>query len=67
LRGSNKVTSLANYLNDVKRALRGETSVLDKWDDVKLGGRKLITDVKTLTRLGEEGKLDFEDDFRWRS
>jgi len=67
LRGSEEVSRLGSYLNDVKRALRGEVSALDKWDGKKIGGRKLITNLEVLTRLADEGKLDFEDEIQWRS
>jgi hypothetical protein len=67
LRGSREASRQGSYLNDVKKALRGETSALDKWRGKKIGGRKLITDLDVLTRLGREGKLDFEDELLWRS
>jgi hypothetical protein len=67
LRGSRDASRLGSYLNDVKRALRGERSALDKWHGKKVGGRKLITNLEVLTRLGREGKLDFEDELLWRS
>jgi len=67
LRGSRDASRLGSYLNDVKKALRGERSALDKWRGKKVGGRKLITDLDVLTRLGREGKLDFEDELLWRS
>jgi hypothetical protein len=67
LRGSRDVSRLGTYLNDVKRALRGDWTALDKWQGRKIGGRVLITDAKTLTALGDEGKLDFEDELLWRS
>ncbi len=67
LRGTKDTARQSNYLNDVKRALRGDGAVLDKWKDKKIGGRQLITDMKVLTRLADEGKLDFEEEIQWRS
>ena len=67
LRGSREASRQGSYLNDVKKALRGETSALDKWRGKKIGGRILITDLDVLTRLGREGNLDFEDELLWRS
>jgi hypothetical protein len=67
LRGTKEVSRLAHYSNDVKRALRGGASVLDKWQGKRIGGRKLITDLEVLTRLANEGKLDFEEEIQWRS
>jgi len=67
LRGTKDTTRQSNYLNDVKRALRGDASVLDKWHEKKIGGRVLITDMSVLTRLADEGKLDFEEEIQWRS
>src|ERR1700674_536573 len=67
LPGTRAVSRLGTYLNDVKRALRGEVSALDKWDGKKIGGRKLITNLEVLTRLADEGRLDFEDEIQWRS
>jgi len=67
LLGTKDTARQSNYLNDVKRALRGDGAVLDKWKDKKIGGRQLITDMKVLTRLADEGKLDFEEEIQWRS
>jgi hypothetical protein len=67
LRGTKNASRLGFYFNDVKRALRGGASALDKWHDKKIGGRKLITDMKVLMRLADEGKLDSEDQIQWRS
>jgi hypothetical protein len=67
LRGTKAASRLGTYLNDVKRALRSEVSALDKWHGKKIGGRKLITDLEVLTRLADEGKLDFEEEIQWRS
>jgi hypothetical protein len=68
LRGSREVSRLARYLNDVKKVLRGiDPSAINKWRGRKLGGRKLITNLKLLEKLGEEGKLDFEEKLPWRS
>ncbi len=67
LRGSREASHLGRYLNNVKRALRGDVSALDKWRGKKIGGRRLITDLKKLEQLARDGKLDFEDDPLWRS
>src|SRR5713101_3709109 len=40
LRGSREASRQGHYLNDVKKALRKETSALDKWQGQKIGGRK---------------------------
>jgi hypothetical protein len=67
LRGSREASRQGRYLNDVKRALGGDTSALDKWRHRKIGGRVLITDLAKIKKLAREGKLDFEDELLWRS
>lgn len=67
VRGSKEISQLGTYLNDVKRALGGYASALDKWQGKKIGGRKLMTDLDKLMQMVREGKLDFEDEIQWRS
>lgn len=67
LRGSKEASRQGTYLNDVKKALRGDVAALDKWQGKKIGGRILITDIEKLKQLARDGKLDFEDEVLWRS
>jgi len=67
LRGTREASRQGFYLNDVKKALGGNTSALDKWHGKRIGGRVLITDIEKLKKLARDGKLDFEDELLWRS
>jgi hypothetical protein len=59
-----RAASTCADLGGVGKALRGDTTALDKWRGKKISGRVLITELKKLAR---EGKLDFEDEVLWRS
>ena len=51
-----------------KEQIKDEAALRPKaGDKAKIGGKELITDLETLTRLAEEGKLDFQDEIQWRS
>lgn len=62
VRGSRQASLLGKYLSAVGQAVRtGQTDALAKFEGKSIAGRVLITDVDTLTRLGQAGLLELDE------
>ncbi|HKH98313.1 MAG TPA: hypothetical protein VJ999_04330 [Candidatus Sulfotelmatobacter sp.] len=57
IEGSKARNEIARFRNDVFRFQRGDLTALDKWRGVTVQGYELLTDPKTLRRLGEQDNL----------
>jgi hypothetical protein len=57
VRGSKAKGQFARFRNDFFRALGGDVSALNKWEGVTIQGHELLTDLRIVRALGEQGNL----------
>lgn len=62
VRGSREASQQSLFLNDVRKAItKNDPTIIARWDDKRIGGRKLMTSFRRLMALAQSGDLSFED------
>jgi hypothetical protein len=62
VRGSREASQQSLFLNDVRKAItKNDPTIIARWDNKRIGGRKLMTSFRRLMALAQSGDLSFED------